>query len=353
MKSYWYKPFPQYPRGHMNFWRVRLILHILLISTVMFTIVAAINFIVFSSIELGLLDSVGTIVSLGIYAWFRKTGNVALASWMITTAFTALVMYFIFMVNGTANSFMWAILIPPISYFLLGKNWGTVFSAIIFGFCCYIAYQLYDSQPAVEYSLGSFLNIVEVSVALLLMFRFYEGTRSDAYRELSYQNQKIQLLAETDKLTGLFNREKFDQYLINLMSSNDRSKTSLSLLLLDVDHFKKINDSKGHLEGDKILKGLAEVLRNRMRPNDLLARWGGEEFVVVLPDTQVDNAKDFAERLRAHVEQNTIVGVNVSVSIGVTQLTAHDNIDALLFRADQALYKAKNKGRNRVEVISP
>jgi diguanylate cyclase (GGDEF)-like protein len=183
------------------------------------------------------------------------------------------------------------------------------------------------------------------------MFRFYEGTRSEAYRELSNRNQKIQLLADTDKLTGLFNREKFDQYLTNLIGSDEQSDTSLSLLLLDVDHFKKINDTKGHLEGDRILKGLADVLKSKMRPSDLLARWGGEEFVVVLPDTKLDSAKDFAERLRTHVEQNTIVGVNVSVSIGITQLTATDNIDALLSRADKALYQAKSNGRNRIEAM--
>lgn len=351
MNSLWYKPFPQYPRGHMNFWRVRLIYHILLIATVTFTVVAAINFIVFSNIELGLLDSVGAIFSLVIYAWFRKTGNVTLVSWIITATFTALVMYFIYIVNGTANSFMWAILIPPLSFFLLGKNWGSVFSTIIFGFCSYVAYQLYENQATAEYSFGSFLNVVEVTIALLLMFRFYEGTRSEAYRELSNQNQKIQLLAETDKLTGLFNREKFDQYLINLISTDNQSNTHLSILLLDVDHFKKINDSQGHLEGDKLLQGLAAILQSRMRPNDLLARWGGEEFVIVLPDTKVENAKDFAEHLRAYVEQNTVVSINVSVSIGVTQLVANDSVDTLLSRADQALYKAKNEGRNRVEVV--
>jgi diguanylate cyclase (GGDEF)-like protein len=347
----WYKPLPQYPRGHMDFWRVRLILHVLLIATITFTAVATINFTVFTNVELGLLDTVGAVLSLVIYAWFRKTGGVVLTSWLITAGFTILVMYFIYMVNGAANSFMWAILVPPISFFLLGKNWGTVFSTITFGFCTYVAYQLYEKQPIVNYSLGSFLNIAEVSIALLLMFRFYEGTRSEAYRELSNRNQKIQLLADTDKLTGLFNREKFDQYLTNLIGSDEQSDTSLSLLLLDVDHFKKINDTKGHLEGDRILKGLADVLKSKMRPSDLLARWGGEEFVVVLPDTKLDSAKDFAERLRTHVEQNTIVGVNVSVSIGITQLTATDNIDALLSRADKALYQAKSNGRNRIEAM--
>lgn len=122
----------------------------------------------------------------------------------------------------------------------------------------------------------------------------------------------------------------------------------MSLMLLDIDHFKSINDSMGHLEGDRILTEFVGHINNVLRRGDLMGRFGGEEFVVLLPETAGDVAKMAAERVRTAVE-----GLGgPTVSIGVTSSLANgDSVDAMLMRADNAMYRAKSKGRNRVEVI--
>jgi diguanylate cyclase (GGDEF)-like protein len=348
MFGFWYKALPQYPRNHVDFWRVRLISNVMLIATVLFSLIAAVNLFAFSNYDLALLDFTGAVFAVGIYIWFRKTGQLVITSWMVVLVFTGLVLYFIYTVNGASNSFMWATLTPPIAFFLLGKNWGTFFTVGVLLFCSYIAFPLYLSQDSQTHSLGSVLNMLEVVIAHILLFRFYEGARSEAYSELRSNNQKIQLLAETDRLTGLSNREKLDQSLTEMISGLASETTPLAVLVIDIDHFKRINDEDGHLMGDKVLKNIAEKLQSKMRVGDLLARWGGEEFVVVLPDTTLNNAVELADRLREYIANQSIEGKSVTISIGVTECVSKDTAETFLGRADKALYRAKVGGRNQV-----
>jgi diguanylate cyclase (GGDEF)-like protein len=267
---------------------------------------------------------------------------------MVTLMLTILVLYFIYTVNGVNNSVLWATLIPPIAFFLLGKNWGTAFTLVILLFCVYVAYSLYQSEVSQAYSFGSVLNLIEVIIVHILLLRFYEGSRAEAYRDLRSKNQRIQILADTDKLTTLYNREKLDQSLSDMLKTFIPEGKPLAMLIVDIDHFKRINDEDGHLTGDKVLKGVASKLQSRMREGDLLARWGGEEFVVVLPYATLENAMDLADRLRLHISEEMIEGKQVTVSIGVTQCESIDTVESLFGRADKALYQAKLEGRDRV-----
>ncbi|WP_412972112.1 GGDEF domain-containing protein [Glaciecola sp. MF2-115] len=348
MLAYWYKTLPQYPRNHIDFWRVRLISNIMLLVTILFLVLGAINLFAFQNLKLTALDFVGACISFSIHAWFRKTGLLVPAAWLATLMLSILVVIFIYSVNGVNNSILWATLIPPIAFFLLGKNWGTIFTVVVLLFCTYVSFSLYDSQVSQPYSFGSVLNMIEVMVVHILIFRFYEGARSEAYRDLRSKNQKIQILAETDKLTGLYNREKLDQSLSDMIGTLIPQDKPLTLLIIDIDHFKRINDVEGHLVGDNVLKQIAAKLQSKMREGDLLARWGGEEFVAVLPYTPLDNAMELADRLRLFISEQSIEGNNITISIGVTQCQASDSVEALFGRADKALYQAKVGGRDRV-----
>lgn len=163
--------------------------------------------------------------------------------------------------------------------------------------------------------------------------------------------QQLIELATRDKLTGTFNRHKWDEQLqieLNLASRG----SLLSLLLIDIDHFKRINDNYGHDIGDKALQTLAVLLKQRLRETDLLFRLGGEEFTVLLRHIDVQNAVIVAEALRTQVETAVIPGIpQFTISIGVCTYIANDNTDDMMKRADLALYKAKNQGRNRVQVV--
>jgi diguanylate cyclase (GGDEF)-like protein len=168
----------------------------------------------------------------------------------------------------------------------------------------------------------------------------------------TYQ-RRIERLATTDSLTGLHNRQAFDILFGNTLQDLRRRQTEGALLLLDLDNFKTVNDTFGHVAGDAVLRELAKVLRGAIRASDILCRWGGEEFLVVLRDCQRDHAIATAEKIRAAVEaQVTVHGpdsIRTTASVGATPIQADEDMEDILHRADEALYLAKEKGRNRVE----
>ncbi len=170
--------------------------------------------------------------------------------------------------------------------------------------------------------------------------------------ELRIQTEKeLELLATTDELTDLYNRRAFSVHMKKEVERANRYATPLCLLMFDIDFFKKVNDTYGHEIGDSVLTEIAHLAKTTVRDQDVLARWGGEEFMVILPHTDEQGALHFAERLRrAIAEHDFVKPPNVTVSLGVTERQPGDNCDLLLSRVDLALYDAKAKGRNRAEV---
>jgi len=164
--------------------------------------------------------------------------------------------------------------------------------------------------------------------------------------------QEMHTLAHTDALTGLANRRAAQEVLGREVARADRYDRDVAVLMLDLDRFKVLNDTYGHPVGDRVLVALAERLRAHVRASDLVARWGGEEFVVVAPETATSQARKLAEHLRAQVAKDAFLdGHRVTVSVGVASFRPGDDIEALVSRADAALYRAKEAGRNRVTVV--
>jgi diguanylate cyclase (GGDEF)-like protein/PAS domain S-box-containing protein len=167
--------------------------------------------------------------------------------------------------------------------------------------------------------------------------------------------QELRYLAATDALTGLANRRHFIDQMRLALARHHRHDTPTALLMLDLDWFKRVNDQYGHAVGDEVLRNFADVVQASLRNIDLLGRLGGEEFAILLPDTEAAGAYEFAERVRQRAASQpvqTLAGeVTVTLSIGVTSFVSQDkNTDVILARADRALYRAKESGRNRVEL---
>ncbi|MRR17983.1 MAG: GGDEF domain-containing protein [Deltaproteobacteria bacterium] len=194
---------------------------------------------------------------------------------------------------------------------------------------------------------GSAVESVLLSSALGYRFR----AMREEEQHLREREKNLQAITVTDELTGLFNRRFLNGTLIKEIAAAKRSGRSLSLLMMDVDHFKAFNDAHGHLEGDQALITLGKVLRQMLREEDIACRYGGEEFVAILHNADKNAALDVAERIRSHFQQMALSSgktVRLTVSIGATELLPQDSPDQFLFRADQALYHAKKTGRNRV-----
>jgi diguanylate cyclase (GGDEF)-like protein len=153
--------------------------------------------------------------------------------------------------------------------------------------------------------------------------------------------ERVTRLARHDDLTGLANRRNWDEHLVMEMSRADRTGSSLCVAILDLDHFKRFNDAHGHLAGDRLLKAASAAWSSQLRPTDLLARWGGEEFALALPETDLAGAVQVIDRLRAHTPMGQ------TFSAGVTEVDGRDAL-TVMQAADSALYLAKESGRDRV-----
>ncbi|MDI5922789.1 diguanylate cyclase [Halomonas sp. LR5S13] len=194
-------------------------------------------------------------------------------------------------------------------------------------------YPLWQSITAVRDDTGQIRNFVAV---------FHNIT------ERKRMEDELERQATLDHLTGTYNRRAFDTALRQAIFQAELGDESFSLLLFDIDHFKHVNDRHGHDTGDAILKQLADRVSNSLRSTDILSRWGGEEFTILLPDTRLRGASTFAERLRCQISEVRLHGLNITISTGITQYRAGDDMDSMLARADDALYRAKSAGRNRV-----
>jgi diguanylate cyclase (GGDEF)-like protein len=171
---------------------------------------------------------------------------------------------------------------------------------------------------------------------------------------ISIYQRRLDLMATTDKLTGLSNRQVFDTTLEHLIAGRRRGAQGFAVLLFDIDHFKRVNDSYGHVNGDEAIRKIATATRRLLRKSDLVCRWGGEEMIVLALDCPLEEARRLAETLRAGIRIEPLFdpdeGTRVTISVGVTAFQAGDTMDSILSRVDTALFQAKADGGDRVRV---
>jgi diguanylate cyclase (GGDEF)-like protein/PAS domain S-box-containing protein len=171
-------------------------------------------------------------------------------------------------------------------------------------------------------------------------------------KELNLQKEKniFKEISELDDLTNIANRRSFNERLDNSISDAMLKNAKFSLIMLDIDHFKEINDTFGHQSGDSVLSELASLIKENIRRDDFFARFGGEEFMIISKNIDVEGAAELAEKLRLKIETYGFSSkINVKCSFGVTGYKRNDTAESIIKRADGALYKAKENGRNRVE----
>ncbi|KRA18357.1 GGDEF domain-containing protein [Acidovorax sp. Root568] len=204
-----------------------------------------------------------------------------------------------------------------------------------------------DPLPAHSVKIVNWVHICVVFAMSAALSAFYRRTILIAEARLRKQ-------ATRDPLTGLANRSHFDAQATEALERSRRSGAPVTLLLCDVDHFKRVNDQYGHAVGDQVLVAMGQVLADNLREGDVLARWGGEEFLALMPASPLDAASATAERIRAAVARAPLpVGpepLALTLSFGVALVHGPDDLQAAIARADQALYAAKHAGRNRVQL---
>jgi diguanylate cyclase len=214
------------------------------------------------------------------------------------------------------------------------------------------------TEPADILQIAS--DIIKETTSFIDATQTFEESLRDTTSEidqLKSELEKARQQAFNDALTGLMNRRGFDAALEASINDVMENNEPMCLLLIDIDHFKQVNDTHGHLVGDKVLRGLSKILVNQMRGNDVLSRYGGEEFAVILPNTPITGAITVAENLRKTARKLRLTNVKtghklteITISSGVACYRKGESIEDLICRCDKALYRAKNQGRNKTVI---
>lgn len=292
-----------------------------------------------------------------IYAavpWLNRKGYVQWAAWLICFSLIGLVFSIMWAAQSTYLELHYYFLIlgiVPIMFFSL-QQWRVLafmFVLSIFLFA-YAEHFSIAPDPAM-YALPQWLvdtmrTAYKGSTFLTMLFAVLLTEHNAATSEA-----RLETLSATDRLTGAANRLRIDVVLDQEFARSQRGDGCVALILLDIDHFKSVNDTYGHSVGDAVLVAVSNLIKNNVRAQDLVGRWGGEEFLVICRDTTVDTAQVLAENLRGALQEHAIAVTGPkTASFGVTSFRVGDRIADMVNRADAALYRAKEGGRNRVAV---
>lgn len=275
----------------------------------------------------------------------RKTQYLQTWTLAIVLPWIAAVWMVVSLPDASSSVFIWGLVLPILLMLLLGRRVGMLLSIIALLGIVVIAAQRFG-LPQNPDQIAYTANLAIAALAILVLSYTYERAREKAELNLHH-------LAVTDTLTDLPNRTLLYDNFARLKALALRQKTPLSLMLMDLDNFKQVNDRYGHDAGDHVLRETADLLRKRLRKSDQVYRMGGEEFLVLMPDTSLEQATRLAEELRRRIEAVEIrlhnQPIPLTTSIGITQMTGpEESFDSLLRRADQNMYWCKENGRNQI-----
>lgn len=225
----------------------------------------------------------------------------------------------------------------PVAFYLMVDRQLSFYLSLFWFFICSLLAFLY--LPLLEFVSFS-LSLASIAFFLEVLYTILNG-----------HEQKLKQLAVRDPLTNAFNRRVMEEAMLSAIKLHRRYNHESSIVVIDIDHFKPINDHYGHKEGDRVLKNLVKTLEQRLRDTDRLCRFGGEEFVAILPNTDRQHAYDLAQEMRETIRDAELsTEIRITVSCGVAQSRADDTVTDWLHRGDMALYQAKGQGRDRTEM---
>lgn len=355
MSKYFLDGFLFESTSQVSEFRFRVFSTVLLVATVfapIFTVLHYLDEVDINDFQAN-VDLFYGVFSLLLWLSFRRShSNYFLyALLFVFFSFFVFVSALIFAVHDEFRA-IWFYLLVMISFVLLPRKWGDIF-ALLSIMALLLGYNFFETGMSEDAIFSSVLAMLP----FVLILRAYAKQSDKQVFELSEKNFKLVELASKDELTNSYNRRMFYEMGQQLFFIAKRQKTLLSLMVFDLDNFKSINDSYGHLVGDEVLRRFSQLCIKSQRESDVFARIGGEEFALVLPNTDILEAVEIAERFVKLVESMDCCiekhDIYVTVSIGVAQITkADDELENLRVRADLALYQAKAAGRNQVKWIA-
>lgn len=286
------------------------------------------------------------------YFVYRKFKNTSLSSALVLYSLYALMFYLIYTGGVEQTGPLWIFIVAPLSVFIHGLKRGLVDITFFVVIMSLIMFMPIESVNHAQYSTEFKLRLIYSFLTVTALSSLYEYSRNKSYKHALELSDKYQQLAHFDTLTQLSNRRDALHIFKREQARAIRNNQPLSIILCDVDHFKKINDQFGHNAGDEVLKALAKLFTDNMRDQDCVARWGGEEFLFILPNTDFKNAYVFADKIKNKIQRHIInyedKNISMTISMGVEQFKSTQTIDEVINTADKYLYQAKDAGRNQI-----
>ncbi|MFY9143255.1 GGDEF domain-containing protein [Sulfuricurvum sp.] len=328
----------------------------LLISSITFLIFTALNFTLFHSPMLGIFDGLAFLASVFALIDLHRNHTLERAIIIGSVSFFFFFLIFAYTNQNTDFGLIWTIFFPIFVITLMGHQKGLRLTALFYFLLFSLAYHGIGIWNGGEWNFRSFLRFSIASAVLTYVVYVYEAAlyRSNielfAIREKEAKYlQELQRLSVTDPLTGLYNRRRMDEVTQEQVEYVKRYRVPFSIIMFDIDDFKLINDRFGHIIGDQVLVTIAEITKKSLRKTDYIGRWGGEEFLILLPKTPSQEAAIIAEKLRQELEDaNYSHHAKVTCSFGIAQCDGALTIENIIDQADQALYRAKESGKNCV-----
>lgn len=285
---------------------------------------------------------------------FGKLKNSHQISTRIVYVSLLLLMIYLIYTGGRANTGpLWLYVVPPVAFYFGGMRTGFKNIGI---FAILISTMLFypnDALLQAEYTFEFKTRLLYSFLTVALLFGFYEHSRQQSFKRIKTLSENFEKQAMQDPLTHLANRRGMREHLEYEFNRTLRSKLDMSIILCDIDNFKSINDVYGHEAGDQILASLSKQFTGMLRKQDKVSRWGGEEFLFLLPETNGFEAYTLAEKVRKKIERSeyTYKGkkISITLSLGINEVTEDSGIDNAINLADHFLYQAKENGRNQTK----
>lgn len=289
------------------------------------------------------IDIITSFSFMGSFIWLRVSQNIKGVSIFSSLIIVIFMLGFIYENKSLSLGVVWTYTVPIYTILLNGYKTGGILTAIFYALLTII--YIFDVQNWVQYGHWDTLSLIRyimtsaILVSICLAYDYIFSKFQENLYEQSY----------TDTLTGLNNRRSIDETLFKELEKQKRHYTNLSFSILDIDDFKMINDEFGHLVGDRVLKDFSLLLSENIRVNDIVGRWGGEEFCVISTNTSLAEAISLLDRLREKISMYDFgLKKNLTCSFGVSYLKKDFNLESLIQQADKMLYKAKQNGKNMV-----
>jgi diguanylate cyclase (GGDEF)-like protein len=339
-------------------------LHRRLIMTAALLFIATLTFGVFAFINFDpnsyFLSSVNLIISistaLALYSLIVKK-SFYFSAYFVTTLLFVFLVVFSYFAGNQSFGLIWTICYPLFVIPILGLRNGMIMVCLFYSIIIPMAYLGIGEWDYGFWDIKGLVRFTIATLGVVYTTCFFELSANSAYKTIQEIREKekahliaLEKLSVTDQLTGLRNRRYFDDHFAIERKRAKRYNKALSLIMIDIDNFKKINDAYGHQVGDSVLQAFSNLLQENVRPSDTISRWGGEEFIILLPSTSSENAIVVAQKIQSAVNLYHFSEVgNLTASFGVSNVEPNSNSNRdSVNQADQALYEAKKQGRNRV-----